>query len=172
MTQIPIYQMTYGQDYEGKPGLVFTSEQEGYGSQSFLYAIPILEPFSYPFDLIENFERQTFYFPFLLGDKYFDLEAKVIFPDLIFTIPEKDIQITFAIDTEKFLNWDYFSFKRQLNRQTKYVGKENKFLIKNYGFLNLLPVDLYEMDELYNNHKGVFVGLTPFFGTFNDDDRG
>ena len=172
MTRIPIYQMTYGQDNEGKPGLVFTSEQEGYDSQSILYAIPLIEPFRHPFDFIENFEHQTIYFPFLLGDKYFDLEAKVNFPDLIFTIPDKDIQITFEIDTDNFLGWEFFPFTRQLNRRTKYVGKQNKLLIKNSGFLSLLPVDLYEMDELYNKHQGVFVGLTPNFGTFDDNNRG
>ncbi|SRR5258706_677921 len=172
MTPIPIYQMAYGQDNEGKPGLVFTSEQEGYDNQSILFAIPVVEPLNHPFEFIERFEHQTIYFPFLLEDKYLELKAKVNFPDLIFAIPNKDIQITFTIDTDNFWGWDFFSFRRQFKGHTKYVGKQNKLLLNNNGFLTLLPVDLYEMDELYNKHRGVFVGLTPNFGNFNDNERG
>lgn len=171
MTRIPIYQMTYGQDKEGKPGLVFTSEQEDYDSQSILFAIPIVEPFRHPFDFIDNFEHQTIYFPFLLGDKYFDLEAKMNFPELVFTVPDKNIQITFEIGIDNMWGWDFFPFRRQPFKYTKYVGNQ-KLLLKNNGFLTLLPVDLYEMDELYNKHQGVFVGLTPNFGNFNDNNRG
>lgn len=169
MRRIPIYQMTYGQSEDGKPGLVFTSEQEGYDSQSIYFGIPILEPINYWFDLIEYFDRHTFYFPFILGEKYFEIEAKVNFPELIFAIPNNDIKITFEIDRNKFGGWDFFPFIQRSYNDLKYVGKHNKLFPKNKGFLTLLPVDLYKMNELYNNNQGVFVGLTPNFGNFNEN---
>lgn len=170
MTRIPIYQMTYGQDREGNTGLVFPSEQEGYDSQSILFTIPIVEPFRHSFDLLKFFDYQEFYFPFLLGEKYYDLKAKVNFPDLVFSVPEKSIDIVFEIDRGNFGVWEFFPFRRRQYKRTKYVGKQNGLLMKTYDFMNLLPVNLYAMDELYNKHQGVFVGLTPNFGN-NDFNR-
>lgn len=163
--------MTFGQDSEGKAGLVFPSEQEGYDNQSILFVIPIIEPFRDPIDLIEFFDHQEFYFPFLLGEKYYDLKAKLNFPDLVFSVPEMNVEIVFEVDSDNYWAWDFFPFRRRANRRTKYVGKQKNWLMKNNGFLTLLPVDLYEMDELFNKHKGVFVGLTPNFGN-NDYFQG
>jgi hypothetical protein len=160
--------MAYGQDNEGKPGLVFTSEQQEYDSQSILFAIPLVEQFTHTFDLINDLKHAQIYFPFLLADEYLELDAVINFPDLKFTIPDKDIQITFAIDTDNLWEWEFFPFRR-LFKGAKYVGNAQKLIVKNNGFLTLLPIDLFEMDELFNEHKGVFVGLTPNFGTVDEN---
>ena len=170
MSRIPIYQMTFGQSSNGKQGLVFTSEQKDYTNQSILFTLPIREQFHDPFDFIEFLSHETIYFPFLLGEKYFDLVAKINFPELIFQVPETDIQVIFEIENGDFLSWPFFPYRRNFFRKTKYVGSEEKFIIKNRGFLNVMPVDLYEKDELFNTHKGVFVGLTPNFGTFDSEN--
>lgn len=173
MARIPIYQMSFGQSGNGKPGLVFTSEQQDYTNQSILFTLPIIEPFRHPFELLEFLDHQKVYFPFLLGEQYFDLVARFNFPELIFDIPETDIQIIFEIDNGNLLNWPFFPFRKNFFRKMNYVGSEEKYILKNSGFLNVMPVDLYEMDELYNTHKGVFVGLTPNFGTVDiENNRG
>jgi hypothetical protein len=171
MRRIPIYQMTFGQDQSGKPGLVFTSEQKEYGSQSILFAIPIIESFHHPFDLIESIEHQAIYFPFQMGEKYYELEAKINFPELTFSVPDTDIQISFEIDIDSFSNWYYFPFRKDLYKKKKYIGKANNLILKNNGFLTLMPVDLFEMDELYLKHNGIFVGLTPNFGQIENIDK-
>ena len=172
MNRIPIYQMSYSQDSDGNLGLVFTSEQELHDNRSIMFVVPLIEPFRHPFEFIGNFEHQSIYFPFLLGEKYYELEAKINFPDLEFTIPEKNIKITFSIGIDNFINWNFIPFRQQQNNFPKYIGKHNKLLTENNGFLSLAPVDLYEMDELYNEHQGVFVGLTPNFGVLNDNTQG
>jgi len=161
--KIPVYQMTFGQDAEGKAGLVFPSEQESHDNHSILFTIPIIEPFHNQFDLLEFLDHQTIYFPFLLDEKYYELEAEINFPELVFTIPEKNTKILFQIDDADFY-WRFFPFGRHITRKTKYVANQTKLIPKNDGFLSLLPIDLFEMDELYNEHKGVFVGFTPNFG--------
>jgi len=46
------------------------------------------------------------------------------------------------------------------------LSNEDEFILNNNGFLIFSQFNLYEMDELDNNYKGVFVGLTPNFGRF------
>lgn len=167
MARIPIYQMAFGQNRDGSRGLVFTSEQQDYTNQSILFTLPVLEPIHHPYDLLEYLDTQEIYFPFLLGDQYIDLVAKLNFPELVFEIPETDIRVIFEIDNDGMPYWPYFPTGRSSIRRMKYVGNEEKYILKNSRLLNLMPVDLYEMDELYNSHRGVFVGLTPNFGTFD-----
>jgi len=157
--------MTFGQDKNGNPGLIFPSEQEKSASQSILFTIPVTEQFNHSIISLK-LDRQTIYFPFLLGDKYFELLANINLPQLFFTVPEVNIQIIFEIDDINFSGWGIFPFKRRFFRRIKYVGSYGKLVPQNRGFLILLPVDLGKMDELYNNYKGVFVGFTPNFGIF------
>lgn len=161
--------MTFGQGSDGKPGLVFASEQEEYGNQSVLFTIPILDDFRHPVEFIDYLEHTTIIFPFQLGEEYLELKGKINFPEITFEIPKSDIKITFEIDNDNIFSWHVFPFRRRPYRNMKYVGNQTNLILKNHGFLILQPIDLYEMDELYLKHKGVFVGLTPNFGSDNFD---
>lgn len=170
---VTVYQMTYGQDNEGNAGLVFTTEQEEYGNQSVLFTIPITDnfPFHHPMEFVEYLESVRITFPFQLNEEYYELEGKVNFPEVVFNIPNSDIKITFEIDNDHIFYWHVFPFRRRPYRKLKYVGKQKHLIKDNNGFLILQPVDLYEMDELYLKHKGVFVGLTPNFGNSDNINR-
>ena len=171
-TRIPIYQMSFGQDENGNSGLVFPSEQENYGNQSIIYVIPIIEDFDhfiYPFDYFENLE---IYFPFEMKGEYYELKAKIEFPELKFSIPNTLFQISFEIDINESLRWDPYYFRTRLLQRPygslNYIGHESKIITKNNGFLALTPIDIFEMDELYNEYRGVFVGFTPNFGNSSE----
>jgi hypothetical protein len=171
MSRIPIYQMIFGQGNDGKPGLVFTTEQEEYSNQSVLFTIPIVDNFHHPLEFIDYLEHSKVIFPFQLGEKYYDLEGTINFPEITFAIPETEIKIIFEIDNDNFFGWHFFPFRRKPYQKMKYVGKQNNLIVKNEGFIVLQPVDLYEMDELYLKHKGIFVGLTPNFGNGENYNR-
>ena len=174
MIRIPVYQMTYGLGKGGSYGLVFTSELETSSSQSILFTIPVIK-YSHPIIFLEEIRysrNYTIYFPFLLGERYFNLEAEINISELIFTVPETDFQITFEIDLDESINRLLSPYRERVLVISNYVGNEEQLILPNYGFLTLLPVDLYEMDELYIEHKGVFVGLTPNFGTLDEGTRG
>lgn len=165
--------MTYGQDSEGKPGLVFPTEQEEYGNQSVLFTIPITYnyPLNHSMEFIDYLKSIRIIFPFQLKDEYYELEGKVNFPEVVFDIPKSEIKITFEIDNDQVFNWHLLPFRRRPHRKLKYVGKQKHLIINNNGFLILQPIDIYEMDELYLKHKGIFVGLTPNFGNSNNIKR-
>lgn len=167
MARIPIYQMAFGQNTDYKKGLIFTSELPENSMPSIIFTIPILSNFRHPLDFEDFFYLNTFYFPFSLNNEYLEIEAKVNFPEMIFDIPKTEFQVAFDIDTEGFYNWSYFPFRIR-RRSLKYVGKEKHLIFKNDGFLPLLPTDIFEMDELYIKHKGIFVGLTPSFGNIEN----
>ena len=164
MARIPIYQMSIGQNKEGVNGFVFSSELEEHDSLSIIFTIPITSPFDHPSGIEEYFYFNTFYFPFSLRDKYLELEAKVNFPDMVFEVPNTDFQVTFEIGQNDFYNWPLYRFRRNRYGKHRYVGNKNNLIKSNEGFITLLPVDLIEMDELYLQHRGTFVGLTPNFG--------
>jgi hypothetical protein len=158
--------MSFGQDSDGQIGLVFTTEQPADTNQSILFALPLPDQLVHPLKLIDLLEHEAIYFPFLLGDKYYNLRGEVSFPEVVFTVPGIGIQITFEIDGRELFDWTFYRpIKRKTNR-LKYVGKQNNYIERNTTFLNLLPVDLLSMDDLYNDHGGVFVGFTPNFGSF------
>lgn len=159
--QLPVYQMTYGKGAEGEVGLVFTSEQED-NNQTVLFNIPIVEP--HPLRFLDFFEEYSVVFPFLLGEEYHNLTGKVEFPEIIFNIPNTDIKIHFELEGFGFMYRRYMPFRGSQYGRSKYVGKHKELMVENNGFWNLIPVDLHEMNELYLNHRGVFVGLTPNFG--------
>lgn len=154
--------MSIGQNEEGKMGYVFPSEQKDGWYQSLIFAVPIIG--SQPADLFFYLDSNTFYFPFAFGDKPMELEAKVAYPDMIFEVPDTDFKIAFEIRANGDQDPDFFSrsFYRPPRKVNQYVG--NNSIPTNNGFFVLQPVDLLEMDELYWQHKGVFVGLTPAFG--------
>lgn len=167
MTTLTVYQMTFGQSSEGKPGLVFTTEQEEYGNQSVLFVVPIIEDLHHhhPFEFINYFEQMEISFPFQMGEEYLELKGRVSFPEVSFKVPNSDLVINFEIDSDNVYNWRVFPYRRKPYRKMSYVGRHSNLIKKNFGFLVLQPVDLYEMDELFLTHKGVFVGLTPNFGS-------
>lgn len=173
MTRIPIYQMTYGQDSQGKSGFIFSSEQENIGDQSVVFTIPIPDTFhSHPIDFIESFEFIKVYFPVEVNGEYVELEAKINFPELTFEVPKTNTTVTFVVDNENFLSWYYyFPFSKRQRKTTKYAGQHDKLIRRNNGFLTLLPIDLQEMDKLYTDHKVIFVGLTPNFGELDTSDQ-
>jgi hypothetical protein len=170
ISRIPIYQMTFGQGNDGEPGLVFTTEQEEYGNQSVLFTIPVLDNFHHPFEFIDYLQQIKVVFPFQLDKEYYELEGKINFPEITFEIPKTKVKITFEIDSDNIFSWHIFPFKRRPYRSMKYVGTQTSLILKNNGFIILQPVDLYEMDELYLKHKGVFVGRTPNFGNIENID--
>lgn len=67
--RIPVYQMTIGQNSEGKSGLIFSSEQKETSSQAVVFAIPVVEQYHHPFDFIEHVDMQQVYFPFEMEGK-------------------------------------------------------------------------------------------------------
>ena len=163
--RIPVYQMCLSLDEEEKPGLVFPSEYHEDGNQSVLYAVPLLHAIHHPFDIIDFFHHQSIYFPFELNGEYFELEAKINFPELTFKVPKVNINITFVVDNESHSGWwNIYPYNRNSFGKLKYIGKNNKIIRNNFEFIYLMPVDLFEMDVLYIKHKGIFVGLTPQFG--------
>lgn len=162
MRRIPIYQMSLGVDQNGRVGFLFPSEIEDESNQSIIFALPFTHPFHHPFDLGEYLERNEFYFPIEINGKYQELKAKVDFPELIFSVPNTEYKIAFQLEMGHIHNWPMQPFGDKL--KYKYIGKSNNIIPKNNGFLTLLPVDLYELDEFYMKHKGIFVGLTPNFG--------
>ncbi len=163
--RIPVYQMAYGQNQKGIDGLVFASELSDYQNQSVLYSFPLTERLHNFHHLIDYLEFNQIYFPFLLGEKEIELKAKIEFPELVFDVPGTNFSVRFEIDGTNLRPWPYFSpRKRNFKYSQKYVGEETNIIPQNLGFVTLLPIDLYEMDELYIEHKGVFVGLTPNFG--------
>ena len=173
ISSVTVYQMTYGQDADGNSGLVFTTEQEEYSNQSVLFVIPIVDnfPFHRPFEFFDYLEELKIYFPFQLDEEYYELEGKVNLPEVVFNIPKSDMKITFEIDSDNGSYWNVFPFRHRRYRKLKYVGKQKHFVKSNNGFLILQPIDLYEMDELYLNRKGVFVGFTPNFGNKDNIER-
>ena len=171
MERIPVYQMTMGQDKEERQGLIFPSEQDNLGNQSIVYTIPIIDRFHHPFDFIESLENLVVYFPFETDGQYYELDARINFPEIIFSVPKTDFKIAFLIDTEIFSNWNFYPFLRG-RRNLKYVGDFDKLVYPNNGFITLAPVDLYLMDELYLRHRGIFVGLTLNFGNIENRLRG
>jgi hypothetical protein len=175
--RLPIYQFCLGNVNKTKQGLIFSNEIENNNSQSIVYSLPIIQTINHPIEFFEYIESKQFYFPFLLGNDYLELPAKIEFPDLVFTIPKTEFEIVFEIDlyfTYQYGFWwrpnprKYFS-KRNILR---YVGKHSKIIPSNSDFIPILPVDLFEMDELYRKHKGVFVGLTPEFGSYIPNSEG
>ncbi len=154
-TRLPIFQMTFGATNNKQFGLVFSSELNEYDTQSLLFVVPLLRELHHFLDIVHYFKEYRPYFPFQINDKYLELEASIDFPELIFEVPETDFSITFAINF-----YDFFPFYDRFS----YVGEFKNIVPINYGFIPLTPIDLYEMDELYNEHKGIFVGLTPSFG--------
>lgn len=149
--------MTIGQGRDGI-GYIFSSEQQEFGNQSLLFVIPVIENIRYPLNIISYLESYQFYFPVLLKDRYSELDGEFYFPEIVFSIPETDIKITFSVEDG--------SFTRQilnLKRSMKYVGNQSQAIVKNYGFIQLMPIDINEMDELYFSHNAIFVGLTPKF---------
>lgn len=173
MPRIPIYQMTYEHDELSGAGLVFPSEQLESSSQKVFFAIPVLGLITSAYDWFRYFELETFYFPFLQKDKYYELDAKARYPVLNFSVPDTEFEIAFEIDEyyESTL-WESFPFRRSRLRTLPYVGRENRLVPYNAGFVTLSPVDLYEMDELYRKHEGIFVGLTPKFGKSYLNEQG
>lgn len=147
--------MRFVLDQNKNIGLLFASEADEFSDQSVVFTVPLLDEPRHPFTMIDYFQRQSFYFPALLDQKYLEIEAKIDFPVLVFTVPTTDFTISFALDLDPF----YYNRRRRL----KYVGKNSKLVPANRGFVPLLPLDVFEMDELYLKHKGVFVGLTPNF---------
>jgi hypothetical protein len=173
MSRIPIYQMTIGQNENGKIGLLFSDEEASFGNQSIVYAIPIRHDSRDLFEIVHDMERQEIYFPFEMEGKYYELDAKIRFPEFRFSIPESDTEIVFEAEQEQY--WpEYFlrPFPR-LVRQYKYVGNRGQLLQSYESFVSLLPYDIFEMDDLYLKRKGIFVGWTPAFNgeTLNSNDR-
>lgn len=164
--------MRFGLDENKNVGLLFASETDEFSDQSVVFTVPLVDEPRHPFALMDYFQQQSFYFPALLDQEYLEIEAKVDFPALIFTVPKTDFTISFELDLDPFY---YFELWQDLSpyppsmfpnrrRKLKYVGKDSKLVPANRGFVPLLPLDVFEMDELYIKHKGVFVGLTPNFG--------
>lgn len=170
ISRIPVYQMTFGQGSDGKTGLVFTSEHQEYSNQSVLFTIPIIDNFRDPFEFIDYFRYGRIIFPFQLDGEYLELEGEINFPEVNFKVPDTDFNIAFELDNNNIFAWHIFPFKRRPYRGIKYVGTQNSLILKNRGFIILQPVELYEMDELYLKHKGIFVGLTPNFGDSKNFD--
>lgn len=167
MNPIPVYQISLTSHRNGASGLVFTSEQEDTWSQSILFVLPITEDVAYRSELRKLIDRQQIFFPFLLGEQYINLQAQVSFPELRFTVPGTDIIITFELRnnviSERFRFYDRGFFKN-----LKYTGKANYLMVKNFGFLNVVPLDLKAMDQVYLKYGGLFVGLTQNFGELNE----
>lgn len=164
--RIPIYQMTFGRDIEGRTGLVFSSEVKTNDMQSILFTFPIIDSINHPIDLIEQINRFSIYFPFDMEGKYYELEAKINFPELIFQIPGIDRKVVFLIDETSYLSWFHFPIRGFYDNKYIYIGEHKKIVPKNKGFILLMPVDLYEMDELFLKYKATFVGLTSNFGNY------
>lgn len=160
INRIPIYQMSYGQSKNGDEGLLFSSEIET-DSQSVLYTIPLIEPFDHPLDFFHYFEYQTYYFPFFFNNEYLELEGHFDFPEISFAVPNTDYKIIFELDATNIPTWHIFFRKQMRFRKLKYVGSYDKIIVPNSGFISLLPIDLYEMDNLFLEHRGIFVGFTP-----------
>jgi hypothetical protein len=160
--------MTFGQNADNEKGLVFTCELPENIVGSIIFTIPILSPLRHPLDIEKFFNFNTFYFPFSLNNEYLEIEAKVNFPQMIFKVPNTEFQVTFDIHINGLYTGHYFPFLIRKRRTLKYLGKEKQMVMKNDGFLVLLPTDILEIDELYIKHKGVFVGLTPNFGNIEN----
>ena len=162
MRRVAVYQMAFGLDQSGRVGLLFPSEIEDESNQSIMFAIPFTYPFHHPFDFDGYFDRNEFYFPIEINGKYQELKAQIDFPEFIFSVPDTDYKITFQIEMSDFPHWPIYPFRDK--PKYKYIGKSSNIIPQNNGFLILQPMDIFELDELYMKHKGIFVGLTPNFG--------
>ena len=165
--------MAFGLSDDDELGLVFPSEMNENESPSILFTTPI-PPYALldQFDLKNFMEQNTFYFPFLLNQEYYEPEAKIDFPKLTFPAPKTNFGIAFEI---AFIFIDKIPGRSISNPSSpKYIGNNNRLIPENDGFLILFPVNLSDMDKLYLEHGGVFVGLTPDFGEslINDDTTG
>src|SRR5579872_2587790 len=107
MSRIPIFQMTLGYNEIGELGLIFSSETNSYNtdkesipynSQSIIFAIPFDNLYNNNPNILEFWTANTFYFPCLAGKEYTDLEAKIEFPDLIFSVPKTEYKIIFQVN--------------------------------------------------------------------------
>lgn len=155
--------MAFGQNSEGKEGLLFASELEENDYPSVMFVVPVINSLADTNGLWGYLEKGDFYFPILLGDKYIELKAKVNLPYFNFAIPGIDISYSFELEVNSVYPWPIILLNRAREKPFKYIGSHDSFLVKNDGFFSLLPIDLYEMDQLYYEHKGVFVGYTPNF---------
>lgn len=166
MMVLPVYQMGLGEDDNGKPGLVFTTELDN-DNQSLIFAIPIPEGYLHTFELLDEMDNKQIVFPFLLKDKYYNLVGEINFTEVVFRVPEVDIRVVFELNDIGFLA--YSPFVRRPFRYNKYVGKHKSLLVKHEGFLAIAPADMSELNDLYSQHKGVFVGFTPNFGQLDNE---
>ncbi len=158
--RLPVFQMAYGQR-KGKNGLMFSSELEEVTSQSVLFAIPLFDYSRRYYNIRRYLEDQEVFFPFFLDDKYYELIASIDYPTLTFKIPNKEIEIVFEIEDANYFYRSRFPFGKRVRKNQKYVGDEIDLVKGEVEFLTLIPIDLFEMDDLYEKYKGVFVGMTP-----------
>lgn len=161
MAKLPVYQMTYGSGQNGDVGLVFSCD-EVHSGHAILFTIPLTDSIPDLKSLKLYFERNKIYFPVQFGEQYHELKAEVIFPDLFFTMPDVNVTVRFQLDISPF------SYAR-INKDSvpeflDFVDKPSSIIIRNYGFLSLIPKEVDKLNEFFLQHKGIFVGLTPSFG--------
>lgn len=152
MESRPIFQMCYGWDIPAiHYGWIFAIESRIY--QSISYTIPWTTEGS-----IKDFE---YYLPGEIKGEYADFKVKCSGEVFLLEhgILKQPLRFT-AYYPYEHLNLPGDPFIRTL----PYVG-EHKDLIKPYRlFLHLIPIDLFQMDRLYEEQSVAFVGLTPTFG--------
>lgn len=174
-----VYQMTYGRNKAGEEGLFFPSEELIY-AEFIRFVIPLKNytPWSkypratypglrYP-GIIAALKNEEFIFPFLWQNEYTELKAffeineaadPLIFPPAIsFAIANAaGLVVHFSLDIE-------ITIVGALPIEViNYKGQHKSIVEANHGFINLLPVDVRNMDILYLEHKGLFVGRNPNF---------
>jgi hypothetical protein len=64
-------------------------------------------------------EHLIFYFLFEMDGKYYELEGKMEFSELTFSVPNTDITVTFAFDIENFFGWFLLPISRKTTTENK-----------------------------------------------------
>lgn len=160
-----VCQMTWSTRSDGDRGLVFSDELADDEGQAFGYWLPLLRqhvraiPFEFPYFELPDYEV---YFPCTFRGDEIELAARMTSTELSFEI---DGTVSEVVAFELNLALKPTSIRKSLAYidYEKYIGSA-LLSGERYAFVEVLPVDIDLMNELFREHQLVFVGQTSSFG--------
>jgi hypothetical protein len=164
---LPVYQLCLSFDSaQDKFGFVFPSEIPDSEYPAIHYCIPITEALVHgPLWTHEFMSHHKIYFPMSINGNYKEVIGEFDFPNVVFRVPDTNYQITFDIDLFDSGHFPFFYYDfPNMKKLYTYIGKQTNLMVKNIGFISLIPIDSNELDHLYKEHNALFVGLTSKFG--------
>ncbi|GAB5514003.1 hypothetical protein [Rhodopirellula baltica] len=166
MTQYTtVCQMTWSSNRSGVKGLVFSDELADDDGQAFGYWLPLRVRDLSLFDfgmLAFGLPDYQVRFPCTLRNEEIELATRMSSTELSFSISQFDETISFELNLA--LASLLVSETPPYFAHEKYVG-EIDIPRDRLVFVEMLPVDIELMNEMFQEHRLVFVGQTKSFGT-------